>query len=668
MGKRILIVVLFLVASFVNAQNYKFGKISIEDITLIDTSSVATVLFKKQKTFYEYRVDEGFVLITQYEKRIKINKVEGLNYANIEVRLYDELATKKEIIGDVRGVTYNLVNGKIERTKLKNKEVFEEKYNKYWKKIKIVMPNVQKGSVVDVKYYTESPFTDRIQDVVLQERIPVKEFDYQVDIPEYFTFNLHENIKSEYKIKLLFDGKHVSKYITWKEKVNQVGGFVTKKFEKTLDYQEKVIKFNEKKIPALKKERYSGELNNYVIKLAFDLQSTKSFNGLSNSYASNWDIVTKNIYEQENFKGELDKVNYFKKDIDNLLNNSDGNSDKISSIVNFIKSRVKWNKFNGYIPDLGVKKAYKGGEGNVADINLMLVAMLRYAGFKANPILVSTKSNGEALFPTRQGFDYVICGIEISDEVLLLDATNLNSSINILPIRVLNWQGRIIREHGSSAWVNLFPSKNSVATTMLSINLNEDLTFSGGLRNQKTDYLAYNYRNKYAGIANEALIKSISKDKGEIEISNLEVKNENNILKPILQSYEFTYDDGVEEIGNEIYVDPLLFLTDVENIFNQEERKYNIDFNFPWTNKTIVNLTIPERYRIKSFPKSEKIIMIEELGEYNYLVRVNGNSIQISQVLKINTPIIPASYYEGLRGVYKKMIEKNSEKIVLEKI
>ena len=59
-----------------------------------------------------------------------------------------------------------------------------------------------------------------------------------------------------------------------------------------------------------------------------------------------------------------------------------------------------------------MRKAYKDKTGNVAEINLMLTAMLRYAGINANPVLVSTRSNGIALFPNRTAFNYVIAAVE----------------------------------------------------------------------------------------------------------------------------------------------------------------------------------------------------------------------------------------------------------------
>ena len=68
---------------------------------------------------------------------------------------------------------------------------------------------------------------------------------------------------------------------------------------------------------------------------------------------------------------------------------------------------MHWNGMYGYTSDEGVKKAYDLKTGNIADINLILVGMLRAANLKANPVLISTRSNGVPLFPTMEGFNYV---------------------------------------------------------------------------------------------------------------------------------------------------------------------------------------------------------------------------------------------------------------------
>jgi hypothetical protein len=90
-----------------------------------------------------------------------------------------------------------------------------------------------------------------------------------------------------------------------------------------------------------------------------------------------------------------------------------------------------------------LKKAYKDKTGNVAEINLMLTAMLRYAGLNANPVLVSTRSNGIAMFPNRTAFN--MCS-RLKTEVNSFEPSDIYSTPNVLPLQTLNWFGRLIRK------------------------------------------------------------------------------------------------------------------------------------------------------------------------------------------------------------------------------
>jgi hypothetical protein len=58
---------------------------------------------------------------------------------------------KKIYIRDA--ATYNLVEGKIQITKLKNDGEFDEEINKYWGRKKITMPNVKRRLGYRVRIY-----------------------------------------------------------------------------------------------------------------------------------------------------------------------------------------------------------------------------------------------------------------------------------------------------------------------------------------------------------------------------------------------------------------------------------------------------------------------------------------------------------------------------------
>ncbi len=87
-----LLAFLFLPDNSANAQTdpYKFGKISAEDLSLTacsyDKDADAVVLFDIGKAKFDM-TDEGFELIYERTRRIKILKESGVNYANIEIPL-----------------------------------------------------------------------------------------------------------------------------------------------------------------------------------------------------------------------------------------------------------------------------------------------------------------------------------------------------------------------------------------------------------------------------------------------------------------------------------------------------------------------------------------------------------------------------------------------------
>jgi len=644
MNKLLLILVLQFGITTLTAQNYKFGKVSIEELKekscVIDSTAEAEVLYYKERIKYTYVGSGRFYKLKKIHKRIKIHSKKGYDWASHSVYLWGKHT--KGGISDIKGATYNLKEGQIVTSKLKKDNIFKEEVNKNVQKVTLTMPDVKEGCIIEFKYMLHVGASG-LDDILLQDFIPIRKIDYQAKVPDYLKLKAYPNYHSLLKPKLI------------KSTDRQVSGG-------RYSFKENVFIIKEENVPALKEETHVSNLRKHMSKISFELYSVNS-----NNLLANWDKIVKDVYENPNFGGQLKINKYFKEDLDKLSFPSGKVDDKLKIIFNYLKSKVKWNNILGYYSYNGVKKAYKNGEGNVADINLMLVAMLRYVGINANPILVSTKSNGVPLFPTREGFNYVICGVEKKEEVVMLDASQQFASINNLPEKALNWQGRIIRKHGSSTWVNLYHKKNSVETNMLSVDVNNDLEFEGRFRSRKSNYFAYNYRKKYAGVSKEILLEKLRENIG-VDITDFDVTDLENVYKPVGVEYRFKTDEGIEEIGGDLYLDPLIFLTVEENVFNQEQRNYPIDFEYPVTYKTIVNLKIPEGYKIKSYPKSEKIVMIEDIGEYSYMVKANVNSIQISQVLKVNIPVVPASYYKGLREMYKVMINKNSEKIILEKI
>ncbi len=672
--KKTVIIFLLFIGQLTYCQNYKFGKVSEEE--LLETQhpeypeATAAILYKKQKIMFDYIQGKGFIQSTEIQERIKIYNKEGFDYATKMITLYDgaSSASSEKLIG-LKAYTYNIEGGKIIKDKLKNSDVFDEDTNKYRKTTKFTMPNLKEGCVIELEYTIESQLFS-IDDIAFQQMIPTKNFELSLNTPEYLIYKTFLNPRATYIPQLTETKKRRSVTITSRERSQSRGGGLANYSSSKIDFNDNVVEANLSNIPPLKDENYVDNLANYQSRLLVELERIELPNQPIEYLSTTWEKVTNTIYDDSDFGDQLSKNNYFKKDLETLMSSKPTNDkiEKVSMILDFVKSKVKWNEYYGYTAEQGVSKAYKDGVGNSADINLMLTSMLRYAGMDANPVLVSTKNNGIPLVPTRSGFNYVISAVNVDGKIILIDATRKHGTIDILPTNTLNWLGRLIKEDGSSDWINLIPEVSSSEMVSLNAKLETDLSINGKIRHQYTNYQANRLRNKYDEYGDEKVIEALEKDKGLIEISDLNLSQINEVDKPVLLSYDFNIDEAIEDVGGDLYLKPMLFLASKENPFKQDTRIYPIDFVYPISDKYMVNMMIPEGYELDVLPESVKYQFNGSDGVFTYMANKNGSYIQFVITFELNKTLILPTEYKQFKEFYQLMIEKQNEQIVLKKI
>jgi hypothetical protein len=652
-----------------NAQEFKLGKVSVGELQEkshpMDSTAVAAILFEKGIVDFEYTQDDGFMMITEVTTRIKIYKKEGYEWANKAVSYYIGSNAKESLsFSDV--VTYNLINGKIEKTKLKNDGEFDEKVNKYWGQKKVTLPNVSVGSVVEFKYVVRSSRFSELTDWSFQSSIPVNYSEFKTFIPEYFVYN--PNIKGSILPNITKEKSGKSLSYLYKPKVIPGENLHKSTSQEKLEFTETRTVYIAENLPAMKEEAYVNNIANYTTSVSHELSVVKFPNQPYQTLSTDWPSVTKTIYDYDDFGPELNKTGYFEEDLKVVIDGLSSAEEKILAIFNYVKESVKWNDYYGYSCNDGVKKAYKDKTGNVAEINLMLTAMLRHVSLTANPVLVSTRSNGIAFFPNRTAFNYVIAAVETSSGLVLLDATDPFSTPNVLPLRALNWVGRLIRKDGTSTEVDLMPKAASNDAVMMNYEISANGVVSGKLKRQRTDYNAIIFRGNIRNVKEDVYLEKLENENDKIEISDYSRTNEKDLKLPILENFAFSGSNFSEIIGGSIYVNPMLFFTVTQNPFKQENREYPVDYGFPFVDKYNITIKIPEGYKVESLPTSILLNMEDNLGGFKFMISATGNVIQLVITYQINSPIIVADYYPMLKEFYQKMMEKENEKIVLSKI
>lgn len=669
--KKITTILTLFIAANLFAQEVKFGKITKaaleEKMYPKDSVADAAYVYRYRRTHYEYTAREGFVVITEVHNRVKIYTKEGFKKATESIGYYKPDKGSSERVSDIKGYTFNLENGKIKKTKLAKSDIFEEKLSKYRSVKKITMPALKVGSIIEWKYKLISPYDRVIDDLEFQFDIPVKKLNYIIETPEWYTFNkrpkgyyLIASKESKRSGSISFSGNRVG--------TRTFGGSdVTSPQDSQINlaFNKSVYEAND--IPGLKGgEPFVSSIRNYRGGMKYELSAITYPNSMPKLLALTWEDVAKRIFKAGSFGGELEKTSFFKDDLQTLLASAKTNNEKIIAILEFVKSKVKWNGYYGKYTDASLRKAYKEGAGNVAVINLLLTSMLREAGFDANPVLTSTRANGIPILPTSNGFNYVISSITTPNGVLLLDATNEYSTVNVLPFRVMNWSGRLIKKDGTSSEVPLIPKRHRLEDNFVSVKLSDDGSIEGMVRTKYTGYNALSYRSRNNPVKEEDVISKLEENYS-VEIDNFKVTNDKNIVKPIARVFKFSSEDHVEEISGKLYVNPLLFFTMKTNPFKVEERKYPIDFGIPWKDKNTVTIEIPEGYTVESVPTVAAIGLPDGLGLFKFQVKQAGNKIKVISLLQFNQGVIIPKYYAQLKEFFKQVVEKQTEKIVLVK-
>ncbi len=648
------LIVLSLIFGAIHAQNYDFGKVSIEELQqqsfAKDTTINAAVLYCKNKIYYEYTSSQGFELVKEVHKRIKLYKKEGFNYGTYVVDLYKNGSDEEQVLS-LKATTYNLVNGTLEKTKMGKESIFKSEYSEHRNQVKFTLPKLQEGAVIEYRYKIRSPFLANVGRIVLQDYIPIVKMEAELAAVEYFNFR-----------------KFTSGYLPVNLQETTVNGSLVIEGQR---YDNKVNKFKvyANGVPPFKKEPYSGNTKNYISAVTFELSYVKYGDGSTKHYATTWEDVAKRVFESSSFGGELSKNSYFKEDVDQLLAGVTVPEEKAAKIFDFVKQKVKWNDGLSLWSGKGVKKAYKEGTGNSADVNLMLAAMLKYAKLDVDMVLVGSTRKVISLFPTIDGFDDVVCRVKFDDnKVIYLDASDAWSAPNILPARVRHGNGKLIAKSGAVQTVDFRTKKPSKSQFTVQCEIDEEGTVKGKVRCNQKEYLAYNFRNKYAQEDEEGLSKRIQEKFELTTIEDYEYKGLKKFGKGITEQFGFEAQNQAEVIGDEIFFSPLLFLKDTENVFKSDERKYPVDFGYGYSNNYMVNIKIPEGYAVSEVPKNGAFKLPENMGVFTYQLNATPGIIQLRVSETISSPLIMTSYYKTLKEFFNQVIAKENEQVVLKKV
>ncbi|WP_167605364.1 DUF3857 domain-containing protein [Maribellus sediminis] len=639
-----IVIALFLLTSthlFAKDSKIKLGDVPREEIEMeiyaADSSAPAVIL--NDLGDLTFQVQNSLEYSFKRIVRIKILTKEGLDYANFFIPQYDG-GSSRESLRSIKGFTYNITDGKVEKTKLDKESIHREQTSDSYETTKITFPNVQPGSVIELEYTIISNLFGKLRGWNFQSDIPVRESEYTVEIPEYFTYRIHSKG---------YEPMDVSE-----TSYGSLNGLTTNKYH-----------WKASNMPAFKDEPFMLASDGYIAGLDFELSKVNIPGSVYKDFSSSWQSVKTEMTDE--YQTELNGGAYLK-DAEMAINVSCAdNLSKTKAAFEYIQQNMKWNERYGIYPAETLRKAFNDKEGNCADINLMLVVLLNRLGIESYPVLVCSRGNGilNMFIPKITAFDYMVAVANVDGQEVLLDATDAVSKCGDLPFRCLNMQGLKIAPW-NVAWVELMNFKSEKRVNC-NLNLSDLDNISGQVVYSHKDYSAYLFRKETEDKTDDRIIEDFEADYDWILVDEFKKKDMPDNDRAVSVQYDCEFTDIFQESGDMLYVNPIVVERQKTNPFTLKERKYPVDFGFSSREDLVFIISLPEGYKVETLPEPIKVVLPEDGGSFTYLVQESPLGIQVLSKVEIKRSVFVDSEYAYIKELFDQIVKKQSEMIVLKK-
>jgi hypothetical protein len=610
----------------------KYGTIDKADLEMkdcdFDPGAEAVELLDIGEMEYLYVQNVGWQSEATYRIRIKILKATAIDRAQIKIRYYSK-DRYQEITG-VNGVSYNLdAAGNIEETKMEKQAVFNKTVNKEYSEVSFALPNIKVGSVFEYKYKMTRKSYSYIPEWHFQKSIPVKYSAYNLAIPEYFQFTVQSTLRQKMD-----------------RKENSSGTFYTMH-----------------NIPGLKDEPYSSGRESYLQRIEFQLSKivTPSY---YEEVMTTWPKIIKELEENEYFGLAIKKNIRGTNDLDAQLKTAKSIKEKVQMVYNYVQKNMQCNDEYGIYSDNGIKDAWDKKNGNIADINFILIRLLRDAGIEAKPLLASTKDNGaiNTIYPFLRQFNCVLAYVTDGDERYIMNAADKYNSFNLIPYDVL-YTNALVVDKDSGGLVGLNSDKKFANSIYFSAAIEADGKITG---NATLSSLGYARNTRMSTYKKDKLKAMVEDNEGiNIKADSININNEKDELLPLEQKIGFS--GNMQTSGGYLFLPYNLFTGIGKNPFIEENRVMDIDFDYPKSYTVTGSFTLADNYIVNELPKNTKMIMPDTSIVLTRVIQQDANIISFRFTLNFTAPGYSAEGYPYIKEFFKKMYEILDERIVLKK-
>jgi hypothetical protein len=422
-----------------------------------------------------------------------------------------------------------------------------------------------------------------------------------------------------------------------------------------------------KDVPELKEESYTSSIKNHIARIEFQL-SSQSYPLTPHDYRNTWPALVKELLQSSYFGSALDNSNnWLSDDLKPVLAGAGSQTEKAKRIYAFVRDNFTCTDHSALWIEQSLKNVMKTKKGSVSEINLLLTAMMRYAGLKSDPVILSTTDHGYTMeyYPMTSAFNYVLSQCTADDQTYYLDATYPRLGFGKLLPECYNGHARVINEDATPVYF-MADSLNESKMTALFITNDDKGNWVGSINQTLGSYESYSVRNKVKEKGQDDFFKEIQKVYGEdVKVVSPHIDSLSSYEMPLAIKYEVELNPSKEDI---LYINPMFGEAWKKNPFKSAERYYPVEMPYTMDEIYLLTMEVPQGYVVDELPK-QMVVKLDEKGSafFEYRISQSGNTISLRSRVKINRTLFTNEEYDNLREFFNMIVNKQSEQIVFKK-
>lgn len=613
-----------------------YGELQLKSCSF-ENDANAMKLFDIQESEYEPSAFGGKI-VTKKRVRIKIFNEKGYKHASVRVPYY--AGKKSTHVGNLEGVIYTLnEEGKISTEKLSEEDFYKQKLNDRVGMISFTFPNLKAGCVLEYQYTIEE-----------KRRL---EFDFwfiQSDLPVAYT-EMITVVPTFSAVKAILFGN---------DTVSQKKEILTKGLdkEKTIYYKENIKSF--------RREPFMSSVSDNLLRMGFILSKQKSNFLEEIPPQSIWrmaaNLLLKSGFFDEQFKKQITGTDKIVDTASKMFSPED----KLRYLYNVVKKRILYTEGQALYAD-DIADAWKRRKGSSAEINMILMNLLKRSGVNCHPIFVSTREHGKINtdFPNFGQFNGCDILVTINNTNYLIDASIQTQSYKIPPINILNRKA-LLMDPDNINWLMITDDRPLFKeTTALFATINKSGIIEAGASITSEHFAKKLAMDTSQNNENSSAWESLFKMKTD-GIKIISDKSEDlGLDQPFTRSLEF--DIEATNAGNFYFIHPQLLFAKNYNPFKDSLRLYDIDLGCNQEIRLNLQLEVPATFALEQLPKSIVIRSPDSSIVFSRLISQSGRDISLSQILEIRKALFDKSNYAGLSEFFRQVIALMSEEIIVKK-